>query len=122
MKKEIAWVFSNPIHGANQDQLRVLFDKKIIEYFGKIIEEEGLQEIGLRGIKDILNLAMWKAPEGFSSAFCWTLLEQNNIVASVEKLKGHANFEIAQLVQQILDYKDPEEQGNEEEIQRSFVF
>ncbi len=119
MRKEIAWVLSNALTSANRDQLRILFDKKIIEYFGQIIEQEkGLQELGLRGIKDILYLEERRAPEGFSGAFCWSLLEQNNIVTTVEKLKDHANFEIAGLAMQILGYNETEE-GNQEEIQQT---
>jgi len=102
--------------------LRVLFEKKIIEYFGKIIEEEGLQELGLRGIKEILSLAEWKAPEGFSSAFCWTLLEQNNIVTAIEKLKDHVNLRLGELAQQILEYNGCEEQEKQGEIQGPFAF
>ncbi len=75
MKKEIAWVLSNALTCANKDQLRILLDKKIVEYFGQIIEQEkDLQELGLRGIKDILYFAEWRVPEGFSGAFCWSLL------------------------------------------------
>ncbi len=108
MRREIAWIFSNALNNANQEQLEILFEKNLMGFFGKIIEDDWdfkMQEIEVRGIWKILNLPR------FSRDYCLSLMKQNGIIEKIEKLKYHPNPQINELVMKILEYANVEEEN-----------
>jgi len=106
VRKEVAWMLSNAIKNGNQGHLEILFSRGIIEYLGRFIQEEGdvcMQELGLRGIVEILSLGAERAPEGFSKGALRIMLEENNIMRMIEGLQDHMNGKIVEMVHKILD-------------------
>lgn len=69
---------------------------KILEYFGRLIEDQDpvLQEIGLRGMKSILELGE-RDQAGY-----WSLLEKNNTIDVMENLQNYAR-QITKLTSEI---------------------
>ena len=99
-------MLNNGIKNGNQGQLEILFERGIIEYMGRFIQEEGdvgMQELGLRGIFEILSLQGERVPEGFSKGAFKMMLEENNVMRMIEGLQDHMNSEIVGFVNKILD-------------------
>lgn len=96
MRREVAFTFYNAIKNANQEQLRVLCEKGIVEYFGKLLEEEGdmnVPAIGLRGIKEMLSIG----------AIYWENLAECHLLSGIERLQNSANSQIAELTVEIIE-------------------
>lgn len=74
----------------------------LLSILGELIEEEGYQEVGLKGILEILNLDSWRVPEGLTKASCRALLGDKRMSA-IEGLKDHENTEIAEVAYKILE-------------------
>ena len=98
VRREVAFTFFNALKNANQEQVRALIDKGMVEYFGKLLEEEGdmnIPGIGLRGIKEMLS----------TGAICWSILEEeSNIMMAIERLQNSENLQIAELTCGVLDF------------------
>jgi len=96
-------VFKNALENANKEQLKILFEERMLEFFGKLIEEVSLQEIGLEAIWKMLNLEAAQAPEGFTKASCWALLRLNKILPVIEELQESPNSRVCELAAKILE-------------------
>jgi len=107
VRREIVWIFTNALNNANLEQLKILFEKKIVGFFGKIIEDDGdvkTQENALRGIwKILLGFKVWRIEE-------LSLLEKNELIGKIEKLQYHPNLQIYELATKILKHFENEEE------------
>ncbi len=92
MRREVAWIFKNVMTNPTSEQLKILLEKNVLEYFGKLVEDpdDSLQEIGLTGIQ-IISGSGEKA----------TFLEKTRTIEVIEKLQGHAT-RISKLTSEIL--------------------
>jgi len=90
MRRDIAQIFNHIMADPTPEQ------PKILEYFGRLIEDQDpvLQEIGLRGMKSILELGE-RDQAGY-----WSLLEKNNTIDVMENLQNYAR-QITKLTSEI---------------------
>ena len=107
VRKQIARIMENIMTDASPKQLKIFLEKNVFEYFGKLIEEKDdfLQDIGLTGIRRILELEGNQADGDGSKACYGALLKKNKTREVIEKLQNHAK-RISKLTTEILDFVD----------------
>jgi len=108
VRREVTWVLGNAMQTADDRQLKILFDRGILQHMSKIIqckEDQKSQEVALEGVATIFKRKSF--PEGYSPDVYRSILEQDPCVMEVIKeFSNSVKSEIVISAHEILDFDD----------------
>jgi len=98
VSEQITWVTNNLLCEPTPEQWRILLEKMIFEYLEKLLEDdedEFIQEVGIRGIKVILDLK-----EGL---YREKLQQNEKTLGIIGRFKSHRHSELAETARKIIE-------------------
>ncbi len=94
----MTWVINNLLCEPTPEQWRILLEKRVFEYLEKLVEDDEddfIQEVGIRGIKVILDLK--------GGLYREKLQQNEKKLGIIGRFKSHKNSELAEIARKILE-------------------